>query len=99
MGRGRQTVVYTVFLEEMRIMQRSVKDTVAAVAVRNGLTPVQSRVLNVLRAHDGEPTKEVARRLCIAPPDLTPALRELAEAGYVRCCGQGQDECQHNEEG
>lgn len=75
---------YTVFLEEMRIMQRSIKDTVAAMAVRNGLTPVQSYVLNVLRVHDGEPTKEVARRLCIAPPNLTPVLHELAEAGYIR---------------
>lgn len=75
---------YTVFLEEMRILQRSIRDTGVNVAMRNGLTPVQAYVLNVLRVHDGEPTKEVARRLCIAPSNLTPVLHDLVEAGHIR---------------
>lgn len=72
------------FFEGVRIMQRSIKETLAEIAARNGLTAFQSYVLDVLKAHDGEPLKEISRRMCVAPSNLTPLLRELDEAGYVR---------------
>lgn len=75
---------HALFLEEMRIIQRSIKDATSAIAAKNGLTPFQSYAIRVLNEHDGLSIKELSRHLCVAPSNFTPLVRELEEAGYAR---------------